>query len=251
MNNRDSERWAARIGDRRAQILENQRTLGDEILAARGKNRKTGRDGCCINGKLSSPGPTADGPAGMAALAAAFYDVVTEGEGVERMGIWYDVDDPSDRVLDDDERKRRLASVSFHAKLERVRNGGGLPLNTLRRCWRSLTPVTPTVTIKRAASPKRPRMKEPSKKAWQAWHCRNLYGETQQKLMERMIANGVRCSQGTVCRWLIAVEAWRDAGGAVPPLPDPRCNAAAVNPAVIDQGGRTDGLTKRQRIKPD
>ena len=83
---------------------------------------------------------------GMAALLAARYDVVSKGEGVELMGLWYELDtnesdtdeldtDQSDTDgLEAGELKEWRAAVAFHAMMKRMRCPGWAEIKTLEEC---------------------------------------------------------------------------------------------------------------------
>ncbi len=148
MSKQQNEEFAAKFGKLRSQIKADQLGLPDEVWAAKDKpsSRHGGFD---LDSVLCGPGPRVPGKAGRAALAAAFHDVVTEGEGIEPLGLWHDVSGPEphedelgERGLDEDELKELLAAASFHAMLDRVRQGGGLPLTVLEECLSSCVSAT-------------------------------------------------------------------------------------------------------------
>ena len=144
MTKQQNQEWAAKFGKLRSQSRAHQLGLPDEVRAV--KDEPTNRHGGFnLDGVLCGPGPRVQGKAGKAALAAAFHDVVTEGEGIEPMGLWHGVavpetgeGEPEERELTEGERKDRLAARSFDAMMHRVRQGGGLPLTVLEECLSSL-----------------------------------------------------------------------------------------------------------------
>ncbi len=87
---------------------------------------------------------------GMAALLAARYDVVSKGEGVELMGLWYELDtnesdtdeldtDESDTDgLEAGELKEWRAAVAFHAMMKRMRWPGWAEIKTLEECLQAI-----------------------------------------------------------------------------------------------------------------
>lgn len=139
MTTQQNQEWAAKFGKLRSQIKANQLGLPDEVWAS--KDEPSSRcGGFDLDGVLKGPGPRVPGKAGKAALAAAFFDVVTEGEGIEPMGLWHDQieREPDEREPKEREPKDKLAAAVFHAMMDRVRQGRGLPLTVLEQCLSSL-----------------------------------------------------------------------------------------------------------------
>jgi hypothetical protein len=92
----------------------------------------------------------------------------------------------------------------------------------------------------------------PPGKAFQAWQIREgLSISNQAEIARIMVKQGVKASQGQVSKWLAAVESWRTAGGVMPKVGTFGGEPQSVDPAILDMGGRQDGLTKRQRPRRD
>lgn len=108
---------------------------------------------------------------------------------------------------------------------------------------------TPVCDERQPAAP----LKRPSKKAFQAWYTRDVLGIcTQTEIAEAMTKQGTCASQGEVSKWLRQVEEYRKSGGLMPTLDElSKPHTDTVDPAVIDMGARQDGLTLRQRLRPE
>lgn len=105
--------------------------------------------------------------------------------------------------------------------------------------------------------PKKPLPKMPDREAWAAYYLRQCGdGLKQEQIAQRLSKRGTEMSQATVSRKLAAVDAFLAAGGREPTpeelaaAPDPR-QAVTMDPAILDIGGRQDGLTPRQRDRFD
>jgi hypothetical protein len=96
-------------------------------------------------------------------------------------------------------------------------------------------------------------VKIPSDSAFLAYGLCKFAGRTQTEVATMIArATGGTTSQGTVSRWVREVEAWVAAKNPLPKLDiQTMCRAFATDPSLLDMGPRMDGLTGRQRDKPD
>ena len=72
-------------------------------------------------------------------------------------------------------------------------------------------------------------------------------GFTQARIVEEMTKRGMPCNQSSVSRWLKKVEAYRDAGGMVPDLGNPKGKPEFVtlDPEQLTRGRRVSALKPR------
>jgi hypothetical protein len=96
-----------------------------------------------------------------------------------------------------------------------------------------------------------PRLKKPAEDAFKVFRYQLLTGKNQMelakdtKLMELL---GRPVNQGTISRWLTAVNKWMEAGNVLPNLPEPLgSKPTPMDPERIDLGKRQDNKAKRQR----
>lgn len=90
--------------------------------------------------------------------------------------------------------------------------------------------------------------RRPSDDAFRAWQIKTLVGVGKQVEIARTMSEELRrkVGQATVSRWLKQVEAFLQCGGVMPGFAV-RGNAKPVDPAVIDQGVRSDRRSKNLR----
>ncbi len=109
-------------------------------------------------------------------------------------------------------------------------------------------PDKPPVVAVRTARP----VNRPPENAFKAWQLRELLGVSKQSdIAAEMTKQGIAATQGQVSKWLRSVEAWRIAGGEMPPVGAAGGKPQSLDPGVLDMGTRRDGRTARQRQRRD
>ena len=99
-----------------------------------------------------------------------------------------------------------------------------------------------------------PKGKPPNKRDWTAYQLVTMMAMNQEDAANLMVRRGMKTTQGGVSKSKSKCDKWIKAGGFMPEEFRLAINmvngkATPVNPAVIEMGERTDGLTKHQREK--
>lgn len=98
------------------------------------------------------------------------------------------------------------------------------------------------------ATGKLPKLKKHDKQAWQ---LSILDGMTQEKVADMLNSeHGETYRQGQISRMIARAKKHAEASKLSDLIPETPKPATSFDPAVMDMGKRTDGLTKSQRLKP-